>query len=126
MLDLQDPIPRKSLLTVGEPAPWFDGRCTTNPQFCFDSVAGRYVVLCLHLNTGEYEGGQLRFLEFGRQLYTAPVGGAVVFSCSLLHEAMPVTRGNRYMFLPFLYDDDAAKIRQQNRQFLTDDPPENG
>jgi predicted 2-oxoglutarate/Fe(II)-dependent dioxygenase YbiX len=42
----------------------------------------------------------------------------VVFSCSLLHEATPVTRGTRYVFLPFLYDDAAAKVREQNLAFL--------
>lgn len=81
-------------------------------------TAHRRFAVSLHLNTGEYEGGLLRFPEFGRQLYSTPVGGAVVFSCSLLHEATPVTRGKRYMFLPFLYDDDAARIREQNKQFL--------
>jgi predicted 2-oxoglutarate/Fe(II)-dependent dioxygenase YbiX len=86
-------------------------------------TAHRRFAVSLHLNTGEYDGGQLRFPEFGRQLYTAPVGGAVVFSCSLLHEATPVTRGRRFMFLPFLYDDAAAKIRQQNRKFLADESP---
>jgi predicted 2-oxoglutarate/Fe(II)-dependent dioxygenase YbiX len=86
-------------------------------------TAHRRFAVSLHLNTGEYEGGYVRFPEFGRQLYIAPVGGAVVFSCSLLHEATPVTHGRRYMFLPFLYDDAAAKIRQQNRKFLADESP---
>ena len=35
----------------------------------------------------------------------------MVFSCSLLHEATPVTRGIRYATLPFLYDDAAAALR---------------
>ena len=35
--------------------------------------------------------------------YRPPTGGAVVFCCSLQHEATPVTRGRRYAFLPFLY-----------------------
>ena len=84
-------------------------------------TAHRRFAVSLHLNTGEYEGGYVRFPEFGPQLYIAPVGGAVVFSCSLLHEATPVTRGRRYMFLPFLYDEEAAKIREANRKFLVDD-----
>jgi predicted 2-oxoglutarate/Fe(II)-dependent dioxygenase YbiX len=84
-------------------------------------TAHRRFAVSLHLNTGKYEGGYLRFPEFGPQLYIAPAGGAVVFSCSLLHEATPVTRGRRYMFLPFLYDDEAAKIREANRKFLVDD-----
>jgi hypothetical protein len=42
----------------------------------------------------------------------------VVFSCSLLHEALPVTKGTRYAYLPFLYNDDDAKVRQENRKYL--------
>jgi hypothetical protein len=34
----------------------------------------------------------------------------------------PVTRGARYAFLPFLYDEAAAKIREENAQFLADNP----
>lgn len=30
---------------VGDPVPWFTCRSTSNPQFHFDTVAGRYVVL---------------------------------------------------------------------------------
>jgi len=42
----------------------------------------------------------------------------VIFSCALLHEATPVTRGTRYAFLPFFYNDEAARIRRENEQFL--------
>jgi len=86
-------------------------------------TAHRRFAVSLHLNTGEYEGGFLRFPEYGPQLYIAPPGGAVVFSCSLLHEATPVTRGRRFMFLPFLYDDEAANIRQQNMAFIDNAQP---
>lgn len=84
-------------------------------------TAHRRFAVSLNLNTGDYEGGLLRFPEFGRQTYMAPAGGAVVFSCSLLHEATPVTQGIRYAYLPFLYDDAAAKIREENLQFLRED-----
>jgi hypothetical protein len=43
-----------------------------------------------------------------------------VFSCSLLHEVPRVTRGKRYAFLPFLYDDAAAALRQRNSKYLGD------
>ena len=39
----------------------------------------------------------------------------------LLHEATPVTKGRRYAFLPFLYDDAAAQVRERNRQYLSDE-----
>jgi hypothetical protein len=42
----------------------------------------------------------------------------VVFSCSLLHEARPVTSGKRYAFLPFLYDDEGADLRERNLAFV--------
>lgn len=89
-------------------------------------TAHRRFAVSLNLNTGEYEGGQIWFPEFGRQRYLAPAGGAVVFSCSLLHEATPVTAGSRYAFLPFLYDDEAARIRDRNRQFLALNPSDLG
>jgi len=42
----------------------------------------------------------------------------VVFSCSLLHEVVPMIRGRRFAFLPFLYDDAAAELRDANLKFL--------
>ena len=84
-------------------------------------TAHRRFAVSLFLNSGEYEGGFLRFPEYGSALYAAPTGGAVVFGCSMLHEATRVTRGKRYMFLPFLYDDAAALVRQENSKYLEPD-----
>lgn len=77
-------------------------------------TAHRRFAVTINLNAEDYEGGDLRFPEFGSRTYRAPTGGAVVFSCSLLHEALPVTRGKRYAFLPFLYDEAAARMREEN------------
>jgi predicted 2-oxoglutarate/Fe(II)-dependent dioxygenase YbiX len=71
----------------------------------------------LNLND-DYDGGTLAFPEFGPRRFRPPAGGAVVFSCSLLHQADLVTRGRRYVFLPFLYDEAAAALREQNNAFL--------
>lgn len=68
--------------------------------------------MSINLNAEDCEGGDLRFPEFGRQTYRAPTGGACVFAYSLLHEAMPVTRGARYAFLPFLCDETSAARRE--------------
>lgn len=84
-------------------------------------TAHRRFACTINLNTDDYDGGDLCFPEFGPRTYRAPTGGAVVFSCSLLHEARPVTRGRRYAFLPFFYDDAAARIRERNLAFLTPD-----
>lgn len=83
-------------------------------------TAHRKFAVTMNLNTDEYEGGDLRFPEFGGQTYRAPTGGAVVFSCSLMHEAMPVTRGRRFAFLPFLYDDAGAQVRERNNAYLAE------
>lgn len=89
-------------------------------------TAHRRFACTVNLNAGDYEGGELRFPEFGTRTYKAPTGGVVVFSCSLLHEATPVKTGKRYAFLPFLYDDAAAKIRDENRKFIADEKPGSG
>jgi predicted 2-oxoglutarate/Fe(II)-dependent dioxygenase YbiX len=80
-------------------------------------TAHRKFAVTINLNS-DYDGGDLRFPEYGGRTYRAPVGGAVVFSCSLLHEATPVTRGRRFAFLPFLYDEDGARIREANNPYL--------
>ncbi|MBE9605090.1 2OG-Fe(II) oxygenase [Acetobacteraceae bacterium H6797] len=81
-------------------------------------TAHRRFAVTMNLNAEDFSGGELWFPEFGPRRYRAPTGGAVVFSCSLLHEATPVTAGCRYAFLPFLYDEAGAKIREANKQFL--------
>jgi predicted 2-oxoglutarate/Fe(II)-dependent dioxygenase YbiX len=80
-------------------------------------TAHRRFAVSINLNDA-FDGGELWFPEFGHRRYRPAPGGAVVFSCSLLHEATRVTRGLRYATLPFLYDDEAARIRQENQQFL--------
>lgn len=101
---------------------------------CYDSASGgffrphrdnttagtahRNFACTINLNAEDYAGGELRFPEFGLQTYRAPTGGAVVFSCSLLHEALPVTQGRRYAFLPFLYDEAGAETRKRSQALL--------
>ena len=83
-------------------------------------TAHRRFAITVNLNAEEYDGGDLVFPEHGQRRFRAPTGGAVIFSCSLPHEALPVTRGKRYAFLPFLYDEEAAKLRAANNTFLGD------
>jgi predicted 2-oxoglutarate/Fe(II)-dependent dioxygenase YbiX len=84
-------------------------------------TAHRRFACTVNLNPAEYEGGDLRFPEYSAASFRAPQGGAIVFSCSLLHEALPVTRGRRYAFLPFFYDEAAAEIRRANNARLAPD-----
>lgn len=87
------------------------------------ATAHRRFACSINLNAEGFEGGDLRFPEFGPRTYRPPTGGAVVFACNLLHEATPVTRGRRYAFLPFLHDEAAERIRLQNRAFLDEPQP---
>jgi predicted 2-oxoglutarate/Fe(II)-dependent dioxygenase YbiX len=80
-------------------------------------TAHRRFAVSINLNA-DFEGGELSFPEYGPRSFKPPPGGAVVFSCSLLHRASLVTAGRRYAYLPFLYDDAAAKIREANNRFL--------
>ena len=66
------------------------------------ATAHRKFALTMCLND-EYEGGYLRFPEFGRQRYRPPTGGAVVFSTSLLHEVLPVVSGRRFALITFFF-----------------------
>jgi hypothetical protein len=81
-------------------------------------TAHRQFACSINLNAEDFEGGDLRFPEYGNRTYRPPTGGAVVFSCSLLHEATPVTRGTRYAFLPFLYDEAGEAIRLSNQHLI--------
>ena len=81
-------------------------------------TAHRRFAVSINLNQRDYIGGELIFREFGLKRYRPPAGGALVFGCSLMHEVTPVLKGSRYAFLPFLYDDAAAAIREANNGFL--------
>jgi predicted 2-oxoglutarate/Fe(II)-dependent dioxygenase YbiX len=80
-------------------------------------TAHRRLALTINLNA-DYEGGELVFPEFGPRTYRTQAGAAVVFSCSLMHEVLPVRRGRRFAFLPFLHDDAAELVRQQNHKYI--------
>ena len=75
-------------------------------------LAYREFALSVNLNTGDYLGGELRFPEFNDHRHAPPAGAALVFSASLLHEALPVRRGARYVLLTFLHSD-AAEARRR-------------
>jgi predicted 2-oxoglutarate/Fe(II)-dependent dioxygenase YbiX len=66
-------------------------------------VAHRRFALSINLNQGGYVGGEFRFPEFAPNRYLPATGTALVFSCSLLHEVLPVEQGTRYAVTTFLY-----------------------
>lgn len=81
-------------------------------------TAHRRFAVTVNLNE-DYDGGELVFPEFGSRRYRTAAGGAIVFSCSLMHEVLPVHAGKRFAFLPFMHDESAEQIRLQNQKFVS-------
>ncbi|GAM97445.1 thiol peroxidase, Bcp-type [alpha proteobacterium U9-1i] len=90
-----------------------DGHFSPHRDNTTRGTAHRRFAVSINLND-DYDGGDLVFPEFGRVHFRPPPGGACVFSCSLLHEATKVVRGTRYVFVPFLYDEAAKLVRDEN------------
>ncbi len=64
------------------------------------TTVDRAFAVSLNLND-DFDGGELVFPEYSAIRVKPPAGAAAVFSCSLLHEALPVTRGRRFVLTTF-------------------------
>ncbi len=130
---IRNSIVRRLLPAIGQ---FFQFEATRMDRYivaCYDSAVGghfsrhrdnvnigaqhRRFAVSINLNK-DYEGGDLVLPEFGRRTYRAPHGGAIVFSCGALHQVTPVTAGRRYAFLPFLYGEADAALREANNSRL--------
>ena len=74
-------------------------------------TAHRRFAVSINLNR-DFEGGAVSFPEYNPRGIKAPPGWCVVFPCAVLHAVSKVTSGRRYAFLPFVYDEAGAVIRQ--------------
>jgi predicted 2-oxoglutarate/Fe(II)-dependent dioxygenase YbiX len=81
------------------------------------AIAHRRFAVSINLNA-DFEGGEISFPEYSPRTFKAAPGTAVVFSASILHEVSRVTRGRRYVFLTFLFDEEAERVRQANLRAL--------
>lgn len=68
----------------------------------------RHFAMTIALND-EYQGGALRFPEFGSRQYVLRPGQAIVYSGSLLHEVTPMTSGRRFALINFLTNGEGAR-----------------
>ncbi|HEY1980664.1 MAG TPA: 2OG-Fe(II) oxygenase [Xanthobacteraceae bacterium] len=75
-------------------------------------TAHRRFALSVALND-DFDGGELLFPEYNQRPHRIAKGWCIVFPCALLHSVTRVTRGRRYVFLPFLYDEAGAEIKAQ-------------
>lgn len=62
----------------------------------------RRFTVTVALNDG-YQGGALRFREYGEQTYNLPIGAAAIFSAAVLHEVLPITSGRRFALVTHIY-----------------------
>jgi predicted 2-oxoglutarate/Fe(II)-dependent dioxygenase YbiX len=85
-----------------------------------EASAHRHFAMSIALNDG-YQGGALRFPEFGSREYVLSPGQAVVYSGSLLHEVTPMTDGRRFALVNFLTNEDGArKVAKYQRDHGTE------
>ena len=78
----------------------------------FDAPLGyRHIAATIHLND-EYEGGGLRFPEYDDHIYRPAAGSGIGFSCSTLHEARPVTKGERFVLVGFFHGEEDEAYRR--------------
>jgi hypothetical protein len=57
----------------------------------------RRFTVSINLNNDDFNGAELAFREFSDHLYDIDAGTAVIWSCSVLHEVMPITAGRRFI-----------------------------
>jgi len=84
-------------------------------------TAYRRFAVSINLNRN-FDGGEVSFPEYNRRGLKALPGWAVVFPCAILHMVSKVTRGRRYTFLPFVFDESGAILFDQARQARADAP----
>lgn len=75
-------------------------------------TAHRRYAVSINLS-GDFDGGEVVFPEYNQEGYKAPPGWAVVFPCAIIHAVRRVTRGVRYAYLPFVYDEAGHEIRER-------------
>ena len=76
-----------------------------------ESLGYRHIAATIHLNN-DYEGGGLRFPEYDEHIYRPNAGSGIAFSCSTMHEARPVTKGERYVIVAFLHGKEDEAYRR--------------
>ena len=83
-------------------------------------VAFRRFALSINLTQSAegFEGGFLRLPEFNDHHYRTPSGGGIIFSVALLHEITPVVRGDRYVLVTHLHDDEGEAQWQAYRSTM--------
>jgi peroxiredoxin len=99
----QYPVTRRERMRIGCYAGARGGEAHGHRDDSEVISAHRRFAMSINLNSEEFEGGALRFPEYGDQQYRPATGAAIVFSSSILHEALEVRSGRRFVLLAFLF-----------------------
>jgi hypothetical protein len=118
-LELDDKVMRRVVPQIEKA---FGSRPTDREEYriaCYDAAEGGYLpahrdnhtaatkhrrfTVSVNLNNSSFEGGELAFRESSGHRYDVPEGTAIVWSCSLLHEVLPVTQGRRFILGTHLF-----------------------
>jgi|GEM_PF-2030853 len=75
-------------------------------------TAHRRYAIQIWLDSNGFEGGGTCFPEYGRIYYKPPAGHALVYSCELLQENLPVTQGKEIRIASYFYDEAQAQSRE--------------
>ena len=75
-------------------------------------TAHRRFAMSINLNA-DFEGGGVIFPEYNLRPHKPPPGWAVAFPAAILHTVQRVTRGRRYAYLDFLYDEAGEALRKE-------------
>jgi predicted 2-oxoglutarate/Fe(II)-dependent dioxygenase YbiX len=71
----------------------------------------RRIGMSISLND-DWDGGGICFPEFSKKPFKLPVGDALIWPASLLHQVSPITKGKRFVLISFLYDLEGAELRR--------------
>jgi peroxiredoxin/predicted 2-oxoglutarate/Fe(II)-dependent dioxygenase YbiX len=80
------------------------------------ATAHRRFAVSINLND-DFDGGGVSFPEYSARAFKPQAGGALVFSCAMMHAVSPMRRGRRLACLPFVYDEAAAAVRKESEGF---------
>ncbi len=75
-------------------------------------TAYRRIAMTINLSDN-YQGGGLRFPEYDNRVYKPSRGSIIAFPAGIMHEALPVTSGERFILLGFFHGKEEENLRRQ-------------
>lgn len=74
--------------------------------------ARKISIVCCLSSVDDYEGGQLHFPELKKE-FKLDKGDLIAFKSHLMHGVKPITKGERYVLISFMFGDEGSVVRLQ-------------